>query len=78
MRHGRVRFNPDDRLDHYEPRESRSFGNPTKGRCGCGAETNDSITVGPPGHPENGWTCKSCQEFRLRCEMEKLGIARKP
>lgn len=47
---------------------------PTKGLCGCGVETSSNITVGPPGHPENGWMCKACQELRLRFEMEKANL----
>ncbi len=42
-----------------------------KGKCGCGAETSRFVTVGPPGHPENGWECKDCGELRLQFEMQK-------
>jgi len=49
---------------------------PHKGFCGCGVETSDMLTVGPPGHPENGWTCKACQELRLQFEMRKADPGR--
>ncbi len=42
-----------------------------KGRCGCGAETSRYVTVGAPGHPENGWECANCGNLRLQFEMQK-------
>ncbi len=71
MRHGRVRRDPDDRMwDGWSGPQTPS-NNQHKGFCGCGVETSEHIAVGPPGHPENGWMCRSCQELRLRFEMQK-------
>lgn len=73
MRHGRVKFNPEDDLRRYEPRHVRSDGRIAhKGFCGCGVETSRSVAVGPPGHPENGWECKACGELRLKFQFEKF------
>ncbi len=36
-----------------------------KGFCVCGTETTRYKTVGPPGHPLNGWRCRQCQEEEL-------------
>jgi hypothetical protein len=71
VRHGRVRHNAEDRLDRYETFSSAPATKAHKGLCGCGVETTNMLVVGPPGHPENGWTCRACQELRLQFEMQK-------
>jgi hypothetical protein len=40
-----------------------------KGFCSCGVETSRSVTIGPPGHPGNGWECAQCGEARLQAEF---------
>ncbi len=71
MRHGRVRRDPDDRIWDGYTAPSGPANKVHKGLCGCGVETSRSVTLGPPGHPENGWECASCGENRLRFEMMK-------
>ncbi len=36
-----------------------------KGLCICGTETTRYKTVGPPGHPLNGWQCRACNEAEM-------------
>jgi hypothetical protein len=73
MSHRGYRNTPgENRLDSFRDYDRLPSENVAhKGKCGCGVETSSNITVGPPGHPENGWMCKSCQELRLRFEMER-------
>lgn len=72
MSHKRAFFGRggDERLDSFRDYDRAPSAHVAhKGICGCGVETSSYMTVGPPGHPENGWTCKACQELRLRFEM---------
>lgn len=70
MRQGRVRYDAHDRIDRYEPRH-RPLASEQQGLCGCGVETTRFVTLGPPGHPENGPECHACGELRLRLHMHK-------
>ncbi len=35
------------------------------GLCICGTETTRYKTVGPPGHPLNGFQCRACNEAEM-------------
>ncbi len=62
----------DDSLDSFRDYDrSPSKWVEHRGVCGCGVTTSMNCTVGPPGHPENGWWCSACWELRLRFQMEQ-------
>lgn len=72
MRHGRVKAGADGNLERFRSFDHSSNGRVAhKGFCGCGVETSRSVTLGPPGHPENGFECHACGELRLQFEMAK-------
>ena len=71
MRNGRVRRDPDDRIWDGFSVPQTAANKAHEGLCGCGVETSRSVTLGPPGHPENGWECHACGDLRLRFEMMK-------
>lgn len=74
MRHGRVRRDPDDRMWDGFSSSQTPADKAHKGLCGCGVETARRVTLGPPGHPENGWECSGCGELRLRFQMEQANL----
>ncbi len=42
-----------------------------KGLCSCGTETTRYNTVGPPGHPLNGWQCRMCAEEAMHAIFKR-------
>lgn len=44
------------------------------GQCPCGTETTRNVTIGPSGHPRNGWECAACGERFLRAEYESRSV----
>ncbi len=60
------------RLDSFRDYDrSPSGDHPHKGRCRCGVETSRSVTVGPPGHPRNGWECSACADVFIKAQFQK-------
>ncbi len=56
-----------DSLDSFEPEQRTPSSAEHHGACRtCGEDTSRSVTVGPPGHPRNGWECAACSEAYLQ------------
>lgn len=68
---GYLRHGGETRLDSFRDYDRGPSSTAHRGFCGCGVETSRSVTLGPPGHPENGWECASCGELRLQFEMQR-------
>lgn len=62
----------EDRLYSYRDYDRTPAATDHHGACRtCGRETERLVTVGPPGHPRNGWECKGCGEAALRATYDR-------
>lgn len=60
------------RLDSFRDYDRTPSNDVHHGSCRrCRAETSRSVTVGPPGHPRNGFECQACGELFLREQFDR-------
>ncbi len=70
-------FNPENLKDFVPANHAPNAWKAHQGACkDCGQPTERSVTVGPPGHPENGWHCPACSEQELRRQFASSQVDR--